>query len=184
MNKLSLRIIIALMASHVWVACGRTESPSDPSHASVSQQHPKGSAADLIIPQARWCGSDPHFEKTLEEIFNQFVDKLAQKCNAQNAQERAAKRFACAPDECLESITTGTPADGRRLRIDVYNNTFTGGIGLQISWSSDQNLWNRSLPSLGANCIHSTIFAETHFDLRERLREKSFEARASCERNQ
>jgi hypothetical protein len=139
----------------------------------VSQQKSNGSAADLIIPHARWCGSDPDFEKNLEELQAQFVDKLAQKCNAQNAQERDAKRFACAVDECLESITTGTSTDTRRLRIEVYNNAFTGSVGLLISWSSDRNLWNRALPSLGANCIHSRVFAETHFDLRQRLREKT-----------
>lgn len=180
MNKTTLRTIIALVASHVWVGCGRTESPSEPLHTKTSQPKTSGNASDLLIPQARWCGNDPDFAKTLEDTYELFVEKLAQTCNAQNEQERAAKRFGCAQDECLESVTTGTPADTRRLRIDLYNNAFTGGVGLQVSWRADSPLWNRTLPSLGANCIHARIFAETHFGLMEKLREKSFEARASC----
>jgi len=180
MIKLTLGILPVLVASHVWVACGRTESPSDPARTHIAQIHENGSAADLVVPKARWCGNDPECEKTLEETYQLFVDKLAQTCNAQNDRQRAAKRSACAVDECLESITLGTPADGRRLRVDVFNNSITGGVGLLVSWSADQNIWNRSLPSLGANCIHANIFAETHFGLRELLREKSFEARSSC----
>lgn len=100
-------------------------------------------------------------------------------CRAQNAQlgERGCGEES---DMCLEEfIRADRPGYSLSIAVGAaYMNEDISHSGTDIVYgnsrwvrSTDRN--RLSLPSLGANCIHSRVFAETHFDLRQRLREKT-----------
>lgn len=180
MLKLKTKGLAVLSSGIALGGCGREYSRSAHSLSEHLSSAENGRASELVVPSVHWCGNNQEFKNALEESYNQFVNKLSQVCNEQNLKERSERRFACGENECMESITTGTSSDGRRLKIALYNVPFTGAIGLQMTWLQDHNYWNRTFPPLGANCVHASIFAETHLGLREKLVEKSFEARTNC----
>lgn len=180
MKNLTAMCFALLASGVVWNGCGRRDEPSAHIHTvQFKNSHPE-EVQEWKIPAARWCGPDPDFQRAIEKSYDQIVERIALICGEQNREERLARRFACAENECMESITTGTRADGRRLKVAIYSLPQSGAVGLQLGWSREPDLWNRSLPSLGAHCIHASLFADVHFGLRERLFAKTFEAQSSC----
>ncbi|MEY4064828.1 MAG: hypothetical protein RIR26_1036 [Pseudomonadota bacterium] len=180
MKNLTTVCLALLTSGVVWSGCGRRDEPSARLLTTQSQESNSEAMQEWTIPAARWCGTDPEFQRALQNSYDQIVEKIASICEEQNREERQARRFSCGQNECMESITTGTRADGRRIKVAIYSVTQNGAVGLQVGWSREPDLWNRSLPSLGAHCVHAGLFADAHFGVRDQLLAKTFAAQSSC----